>query len=217
MKAGEMTADSFKLRSDLHVARKIWHALAVLVVIIGYHNLSRREGIIALSIAAGIFIAFDLLRQHIAPLNKVLVGIFNPFMRQHEINGTAGTTWLLAGVLIVALIFDKQIVKLTLFFLAVGDPVASYFGVRYGKDKIVGNKTFQGSLAAFAACFVIGLIFFVSEGIMIERLLVVSLLSGLIGALSELIPVGKLDDNFTFPIISSFMLYGLFHLFGAFT
>ena len=51
---------------------------------------------------------------------------------------------------------------------------------------------------------------------MTERLFLVSMVSGLIGAFSELIPIGKLDDNFSFPILTAILLYGTFILFGGF-
>jgi dolichol kinase len=51
---------------------------------------------------------------------------------------------------------------------------------------------------------------------MLDRVIVVSLLAGLIGALAELVPIAKLDDNFTLPVMSSLGLYILFYLFGLF-
>ncbi len=56
-----------------------------------------------------------------------------------------------AGV-IVAFIFPHDVTILTLLFLAFADPLASYFGIKYGKDKIFGHKSVQGSLAAFIIC-----------------------------------------------------------------
>ena len=43
----------------------------------------------------------------------------------------------------------------------------------------------------------------------------VALLAGLIGAFSELVPIGKLDDNFVFPVLSATLLTGLLKLFGG--
>ena len=41
---------------------------------------------------------------------------------------------------------------MALLFLALGDPVSSYIGVRYGKNPILGRKTLQGTLAGFVTC-----------------------------------------------------------------
>lgn len=210
-----MLVTSFKARSDLHISRKLWHSMALLVIIVFYHNLDRMAALRAMAVGALLFIAVDLIRLKSHTVNRYVVSVFGPFMRKHEVNSLAGTTYMAIGILIIAFIFPKPIVKLTLFFLAVGDPVASYFGLRYGRDRIVGNKTLQGSIAAFVACTIIAFIFYSSANIMTDRLLVATLLSGLIGALGELIPFGKMDDNFTFPLVSAFGLYGLFYLFGA--
>jgi dolichol kinase len=51
---------------------------------------------------------------------------------------------------------------------------------------------------------------------MVERIVLVSILGGLIGAASELIQLRKFDDNMTFPIFAAFGLYVLFVVFGGF-
>ena len=76
-------------------------------------------------------------------------------------------------------------------------------------------KSVQGSLAAFIACFVLSLLYFSVINLMRERMFIVCLLGGLIGAFSELLPVGKLDYNFVFPVVSATLLTGLFYLFGG--
>jgi dolichol kinase len=118
--------------------------------------------------------------------------------------------------MILLALFDRHIVTLTLLFLAFGDPIASFCGIQFGKDKILGNKTLQGTLGSFAACTVIGALYYYFNNLMTERLLIVAPLSGLIGALAELVPIGKLDDNLTFPIIGSALLWVLFLVYGGF-
>lgn len=104
-----------------------------------------------------------------------------------------------------------------MLFLCFGDPIASYFGIRFGKDKLVGNKTLQGTMAGFVVCTLVALVYYYYNNIMLDRVLIVAPISGLIGALAELVPVGKMDDNFTFPVISATCLYILFGLFGGAT
>ena len=50
---------------------------------------------------------------------------------------------------------------------------------------------------------------------MTDRLVLVTIVSGFIGMIAELIPVGKLDDNLSFPIICASLLWGVFTLFGG--
>ena len=59
-------------------------------------------------------------------------------------------------------------------------------------------------------------VYYYLNGIMTERLLIVAPISGLIGAATELIPVWKLDDNLTCPVLSAVGLTALFYLYGGF-
>ena len=51
---------------------------------------------------------------------------------------------------------------------------------------------------------------------MMDRLFMVSILAGLAGAISEAVPVGRLDDNLLLPVLSSTLLYGIYYIFGGF-
>lgn len=210
-----MYAPTFKERSDLHLTRKVWHFTGVLVLIVFYHNFSRPEALQTMIGAVLVFGGLDALRQFWPKLNQVLISAFRPVMRSYEEKGLAGTTYLLLGVLFIIAFFPKPVVHLTLFFLAGADPLASYVGLRFGKDKWIGSKSLQGSLAAFLLCTVIAAGFFLNHQMMVERIIVVSLLAGLIGAFSEVVPIGKLDDNLTFPVVCSTLLFALMHIFGG--
>ena len=138
-------------------------------------------------------------------------------MRTSEVKAIAGTSYLLTGVLCVSFVFPREIVLMTLLYLAFADPMASVVGIRFGKDKIFGHKSVQGSAAAFVICAIITWAVLLYKGIMLDRLVIVSLLGGLIGAAAEAIPVGKLDDNFSIPVLSAGGLWLIFSIFGGFT
>ena len=211
-----MDSTSLKKRSDLHLARKIWHFLGVLTMIVIFHNVSRPVALQLITIFSFVFILFDILRQQSSPINNFVINLMHPFMRESERNSMAGTSYLFVGVFLIILLFPKNIVILALMFLGVADPLASFVGIKYGSDKILGSKSLQGSIAAFVCCTLISGIYYFAHNLMTERLFMVSILSGLIGALAELLPVGRLDDNFTIPVVSSCLLWLLFHLFGGF-
>ena len=200
---------NFKMRSDLHLARKSWHVLAVLFMAFIYSHVDRGMALKILAVAMFLFVGMDILRLKIEKINVLVLKVFGVVMRRTEIDHPAGTTYLLSGVFISVYLFPKDIVMLTLFFLAIADPVASYFGIRYGKDKIINNKSLQGTMAAFVVCAIIAFIYMQVNKMLLERIVLVSLISGIIGALSELIPFFKLDDNLTFPIVCSFSLWAL--------
>ncbi len=156
----------------------------------------------------------DILRLAKPAVNDVLIHLFRPIMRQHELKRLAGTSYLITGVNLIALLFPRPIVAITLLFLAFADPIASWVGIKYGKDKIFGHKSIQGFMAAFAVCVVVSLAYLTSTSMLLDHLWIVSILGGLVGALAELIPIGKLDDNLSLPILSCIGLSLIFRFFG---
>lgn len=207
----------FKKRSDIHWARKIWHVGGVGLLTLIYAYVQVPWSQLALLGIWLFFVPGDILRTRFAALNEFVVFVFRPILRESEIQKASGLSYLLTGVLIVAWIFPRDVVLLTLLFLGLADPVASYFGIRFGKDKIFGHKSVQGSAAAFLVCAALMASFLFYQGYPTDRLVLLSLIGGLIGALAELIPVAKLDDNFTLPMISAVCLWLLFEIFGTLT
>lgn len=210
----EMT-EVLKKKSDLHITRKVFHCLGILVIVFVYVRLTHVEALKAASILAISAILTDFFRLRYSGVNRIVIKALGPVMRESEKNAISGSTALMIGTLTIIYLFPRNIVTLALLFLAVGDPLASYVGIKYGRDKLLNNKSLQGAVGAFFACTLISLVFYYSKNLMLDRILIVSLLSGLLGAFSELISLGKLDDNFTFPVLSSCFLYILFFLFGG--
>lgn len=206
---------SFKARNDIHLARRIWHFAGVLVIFGLYWVLTQTQALAAAVACAVILIGFDISRLYFPFFNRLFTGMFKPVLRDSERHKPSGLSYLIAGVAVIVAFFPKPVGLLALLFLAVADPLASFFGIRYGKDKLIGNKSVQGTLAAFTACFFLALGYFLYMDLMRERLFIVCLLAGLIGAFSELVPIFKLDDNFVFPVVSSALLLGLFYVFGG--
>jgi dolichol kinase len=204
-----------KERNQIHIARRVWHFIGVILMFILYWLVPPRHAPSVVIPFAIFMIGFDLLRLRRPALNRFFQWLFRPFLRESEKKRLAASTAMMAGTALIICFFPRNVVLLTLLFLAVGDPAASYFGIRYGKDKLIGNKSLQGTLAAFGACFLLAVLFLTQMDLMTDRLFIVCLLAGLIGAVSELVPLWKLDDNFVFPVVSATLLTGLFYVFGG--
>lgn len=183
---------------------------------LAYVYLPQAVSLTILVVSWFLFVPFDFLRQKNVAINDWAIHAFKPIMRQSEVKKLAGTTFLLSGVLIVDIFFPRPVVALTLLFLAFADPIASYFGILYGKDKIFGHKSIQGFMAAFFVCAALTFFYLLYHNYLIDRLILVSLFAGLVGAFAELVPVGKLDDNLTLPVMSAVGLTILFYFFGFF-
>ena len=188
----------------------------VLAMLVLDQFISKNVALALLGVGITIVIGADILRQKYAALNDFIVHNFGPIMRQNEAHKLAGTSFLIVGVTLVVILFPRDIVSLTLLFLCFADPLASYVGIRFGKEKILGNKTIQGFLAAFVTCMACAYVFLSVLGYPKDRLIIFSVLAGLVGSLAELIPIANLDDNFTLPVVSAVGLYILFYFFGFF-
>lgn len=205
-----------KLRDDLHLSRKLWHVTGIGFIAFLMHFLDQRDQLFYLSLAALIVIPFDLLRLKRSDLNQKIVGLFKMVIRIEEVKTISGFSFLIVGTFLVVILFPKQIGILAMLLLAFGDPASSIFGVLFGKDKLWGRKSLQGALACFTVCTIVCAIYFFYNDLMTERIVLVSILGGFIGALSELAQIKKLDDNLTFPVVSGFGLWCLFAMFGGF-
>lgn len=205
-----------KKRSDIHYARKVWHMSGVFVIFLAYSYLPQSVALAAALVAWLLFVPLDFVRQSRPALNDWVVHAFRPIMRRNELKKLAGTTYLLSGVLLLVLLFPRPIVSISLLFLAFADPIASFVGIKWGKDKIFGHKSIQGFMAAYFVCAIACFSYLFAKNILMDHIIVVSLLAGLVGALAELVPVSKLDDNFTLPLFSAAGLLVLFYFFGFF-
>lgn len=205
---------TLKRRSDLHLARKIWHIVTVFAMFLGWVLFPKWLSITILLVAMVAFLSVDFIRQYHKGLNDWMIHAFRVIMRESEVNKLAGTTYLLTGVAIVVFIFPRPVTSMTLLFLAFADPIASYVGIRWGKDKIINNKSFQGTMAAYVVCALASFIYLAYWGQPLGRSVVFALIAGAVGALAELLPFGKIDDNFTLPVASAVGLNILFYFFG---
>lgn len=205
-----------KALADVHIERKLTHFIGILGMVI-VHSLCPQWlcWVILLSVSLPL-VFLDFLRLRNQKLNQLMPKLFGLIMRRRELNHITGTTYLFLGTYIILFFFPHDVVSLSLLFLACADPLASYVGIKYGSIKILGKKTFEGTLAAFLVCTFISLIYYHQKNLMMDHWLVVSLLSGIIGAVTELVPLAKIDDNFTQPVLNALILYGLFSLYGGF-
>jgi len=118
------------------------------------------------------------------------------------------TFWIFLGIAVSFLIFPVNIAVVSCLFLAISDVLANLVGKKFGKHKLMGRKTFEGTLAFLISAFAIAFIFFQSNIAIV----------GAVGAtLFELLPSVKpfdklkkihiLDDNFLIPVGSSFLMW----------
>ena len=194
----------FHRRNEVHVMRKLFHMGVGLAVLWLYYNVEvvTKDRVIYIAAALGVSgLAFDLLRMGFANFNRYVLKIIGPLMRQSEVNSLTGLPFYALGAASSMFFYQEKIAILSILFLIFSDPIASYFGIRYGTDQIIPNKSVQGSAAGLCTCYIISLIYGLVWAEPTVDLLIFSLLAGLVGSISELFSI-FVDDNLTIPVVS---------------
>lgn len=198
-------------RHDLHLARKLFHMTSVFAIFLCVTLLeTKMNWIIYFSFGLPALL-FDLSRQGSGHLNKVALRWFRPILRKSEMKGLSGASFAIVGVGLVYHFFPLHMAQLSILFLAIGDPIASFFGILWGRHKIGFSKSLEGSGAAWFFCSLAAFGFFYTTNTPFDLYKVV--ICGAIGGFAEWLPIGKLDDNLTQPLVSAVLLSVYFSFF----
>ncbi|MCB4791163.1 MAG: hypothetical protein LHV68_04675 [Elusimicrobia bacterium] len=178
------------------IKRKTFHFLTI-IYILAYWFLPYRTVIWGMAALIVIVILGETLRKFSPTFNVWILKALGGVHREEEINKISGLPWTISGSFLTMLIFpDKQIVLVSLLYLAFGDAAAALFGKKYGKRKVYREKTLEGSISCFIVCLIIGLFFLNFKLAIIGALLITVI---------ELYP-WPLNDNFWIPIIAANIL-----------
>lgn len=162
-----------------------------------------------MSTILGVILAFVMSMEYARSksdlVNQWMVKIMGPVMRDTEVAQITGIPFYMASCLFSFLIFPHHVAVLAILYLGFGDPASSFFGVLYGRNKIFPNKSLQGTLGGFFICAIVTFLYLYWQDLPREYLLVLALLGGFAGAVSELLPL-KVDDNFAIPVVSGFLM-----------
>ena len=187
--------------------RKIWHILAAVIIVSIYLFIPVEFS--AKMTVFGSFTALalvcDVSRLLWPKFNAQVVKDLQKYMRQREVNHLNSMTFYALSTFLTCLLFPKGTAILAVLFLGLGDSMASIVGVRWGRHKLGGRFSLEGSLAFFAVCTLLTLLYPLLNPAFPGPLWLLAPIGGLIGAASErLLP--RLDDNFVIPLCSAGLL-----------
>jgi diacylglycerol kinase (CTP) len=205
-------------RSDLHLTRKLWHmgmGSIGLIMYLQFKLFTANSWGWGLCILALLAFAMETVRLRNANLNKTILKMFSPFLRQDEQNHYSGLPFYALGCGLSLLFFREDIALLSILFLVFADPISSIMGILYGKTKIIHGKSLEGTLAGFVTCYIISLVYSLGTKDGGFHFILFAALSAAFCALVELISL-KIDDNLTIPLFSGCfitILNKFFHIF----
>jgi len=119
----------------------------------------------------------------------------------------AGAFWFYFGAGLAFLVFPLNAASAAGATLAISDSLSTIIGKRFGKRRIIGKKTLEGTMAFFVSAFFVCLLFFNPAG---------AAIGAAAASFAELLPEwkpvsrsrlsGLLDDNLLIPLIAGFVL-----------
>jgi len=144
----------------------------------------------------------DFLRLHVNGIKEAFILFFGSFLRRHEIRRLSGASYLLLGCFIASLLYSKPIVVAACTYIIVGDTFAAIFGQNIKSPRIFQNKTVLGSLSFLLASLLAAYLLHILTGALPLSHLVIGAVAA---SVFESLPL-PLDDNFSVPIITGFVM-----------
>lgn len=183
------------------LARKTFHVLGSMAAPVAALVVSRDVLLWGTGLVASFFLGVEMVRFVMPWVNARFMLVFGPLLREQEVSGVTGSTYVLIATFITFFIFPRDIAILALSFLAVGDAFSAVVGTAFiGKTR--REKNGQGSLACFLSCTLVGLL-------LAHYFLDVNTATVLIGAaIATLVEAWNVpvNDNITIPVSSALVM-----------
>lgn len=109
--------------------------------------------VVKAALAAGLTIAMGLEigRRRLPVVARAFDRFFGGMLRDHEVHGLTGATWILAAMLLCALVLPERAALCALWAGVVGDAAAALVGRALASRAARQGKTFSGSVACTLA------------------------------------------------------------------
>jgi dolichol kinase len=182
----------------MHIGRKLFHLLGGLGLLSLYYLLGRQSALACYGLLVLVVLAVDITRLRIPAFNQFIQRRFSSFIRNNEANKITGTAPYVLGIGLTLLCYRTDIATAAICFLAFGDVAATTVGERYGRTKISGEKSLEGTLAFVAAAVFSGLLLKLAGFQLPYGLLSAG---AVVAAGVELVPL-IVNDNLVIPVVS---------------
>lgn len=188
-----MLAELF--RKSIHLAGLILPAI--------YIFLDKPTMLVLTGALTGGALSVELMKSLSARFSKLFFQIFAFLLRTHERKGAiTGATYYLISAFLCIFFFEKTLAIICIFFMILGDMSAALVGKMWGRTKLLGKKSLEGSTACFLVCVAIALV---------KLDPIIAVVGALVATLVELMPV-PIDDNLTVPLVSGAVMHFLMQI-----
>jgi dolichol kinase len=191
--------------SPVNYVRNVFHVAMGLTAALTYRLALDRVGAALVIGSLALFLTFlEVLRRRSVGANAKLMRAFGRIARPHEYYRVNSSTWYAWGILFAVLLFPPIAVQLGCLVLGIADPLASLVGRRFGRVKLVRDRSVAGTLAFLLGGALASLAFLAAlyPELSVARVLLLALAAAVGGGIAETFS-RRLDDNFTIPLASS--------------
>ncbi len=192
-------------RKDLQLGRRLVHMGNGTAIATAYALIFTHQQVVHVfgTIACVVYI-LDRVRIHYPEVVERVPWVNSLFFRAEEQFKEAAMTPYVIAILLTILTFPKTIALIAIYTLAIADPLSAVVGITWGQRRVVPDKTVEGSLAFFAAAFVIALVVLsVATSATLAPRAGAAFLIGAAAAIFEMLPL-RIDDNLTIPLFVGF-------------
>ncbi len=199
-------------RKTVSWPRKLFHLgmISSVGLATGLSGIERPWALGLMAVLAVVVGGLDLLRLLSPEWNARVRREFSAIIRREETDRLSSSTWFLVGALATLAFAPLPFAAVAFLYLAVGDPIASWIGVRFGRTKLPGGKSLEGSLALVVACSLVGTLFLGLTGAAAWTTAPLLALAGAFAAaFAEWLPLGPVDDNCSVPLAAAGALSGV--------
>jgi dolichol kinase len=214
--ASQLFSSRLSLRSELHLARKVWHMTMGMAIALLYQaGVPVGVAVSILSAFLALALVVEVIRLRHSKLNHHMIRLFAPLMRRSEVNRCTGIPFYLASSIFAIAAFPKPVAVLSILFLACGDPIASLMGILFGYRSVrfANGKSLVGTLAGVVTCCLVALVYLQAIAFPPAAIFAMTLLGGVAGGTAELLPL-DMDDNLTIPVVSGFVMWFVYIVLG---
>ena len=187
------------LNFDNEIKRKKFHLLSFFIPI--YYLLWPNSILLFISLLSISIITIDIYRLYFKKnINLPILRLINSTIRSYEKDSPMSATLLVFTSLLIIIFFKSDIAIIAISIASICDTIAAVYGMKYGKIKLLFNKTLEGSFAFLITSFLLVFLlnYLTNSNLDIVYLMICSLLA----TITESVTPTKYD-NVTVPFVVS--------------
>jgi dolichol kinase len=183
-------------------ARSIFHMLSAIITLFVIQIIPSTLHLTYISFFLFLSVwSMEILVRKNNKAKEKIMNFFMPVAHLHEEEKINSATWYSTALLIISLSQSKMICSIAVIVLGLADPLAGIVGRKFGKIRLVGGRSLEGSLTfilvgALSTFFLLNIFY---SSLDIVNIYILSIMAGIFGAIGELFG-GTIDDNITIPV-----------------